>query len=433
MKNYQHFTQELDDFSKKIEFGNSIEEEDKVLLYEYLNGRASKELEKRISPQTIAKHGIYFTPPELAQITTKPLLKNLNFAGIKIFDPTCGVADLLLQFCNKLPFSNDLTKTLNFWGESLMGFDLHQELIDVAKWRLVLKAISLGAKLRQNEKLDFNNLFPRLVKQDIRFWKGKISPNTIVVMNPPFNQHTISKNITWSTGKTSYAAYFLDIVLKKSVPDTIIAAILPDVLRSGTRYHNWRDEVQNVMSIHDIDIFGLFSLSTDVDVFILRGIALKKQKKTTAYFYKRNNELKTIGQISRVNIGQVVPFRLTGKGNWMPYLTAKDFKTSEIVSSINKRIRFVGSGIKPPFVAIKRTSNPKDHLRIIPCIVKGNKNIAVENHIIIIKPLDGTIRTCKKIVSNLLNEQTKVWMNNRIRCRHLTALSIKELPIWESK
>ncbi len=433
MKNYQNFTQELDDFSKKIEFGNSVGEEDKDLLYEYLNGRASRELEKRINPQTIAKHGIYFTPPELAQIAIKPLLKNLNFPKIKIFDPTCGVADLLLQFCNKLPFSNDLTKTLDSWGEFLIGFDLYQELIDVAKRRLVLKAISLGAKLTKNEKLDFNNLFPGLIKQDIRFWKGKISPNTIVVMNPPFNQNTVSKNITWSTGKTSYAAYFLDIVLKKSVPNTIIAAILPDVLRSGTRYHNWRDEIQNAMSINNIDIFGLFSLSTDVDVFILRGIALKKQKRSTVCFYKRNNGLKTVGQICRVNIGQVVPFRLTGKGNWMPYLTAKDFKTSAVINNINKKIRFVGCGIKPPFVAIKRTSNPKDNLRIIPCIVKGNKNIAVENHIIIIKPFDGTVRTCKEIVNNLLNEQTKVWINNRIRCRHLTALSIKELPMWESK
>ena len=55
MKNYQHFTQELDDFSKKIEFGNSIDEKDKVLLYEYLNGRASKELEKTHLSKTIKK------------------------------------------------------------------------------------------------------------------------------------------------------------------------------------------------------------------------------------------------------------------------------------------------------------------------------------------------------------------------------------------
>ncbi|MDI7120349.1 SAM-dependent DNA methyltransferase, partial [Escherichia coli] len=50
-----------------------------------------------------------------------------------------------------------------------------------------------------------------------------------------------------------------------------ISAILPDVLRSGSRYHHFRDFISSEMKA-TCEIYGRFNSQTDVDVFILSGI-----------------------------------------------------------------------------------------------------------------------------------------------------------------
>jgi hypothetical protein len=54
----------------------------------------------------------------------------------------------------------------------------------------------------------------------------------------------------------------------------------------------------------------------------------------------------------------------------------------------------------------------------------------VENHLIVLRPKDGTIGACREVLGILKDERTTRWLNERIRCRHLTVAALDELPWW---
>ncbi len=51
----------------------------------------------------------------------------------------------------------------------------------------------------------------------------------------------------------------------------LVSAILPDVLRSGSRYEEFRKFVSKSMKA-TADVWGSFNNKTDVDVFLLSGV-----------------------------------------------------------------------------------------------------------------------------------------------------------------
>jgi len=100
----------------------------------------------------------------------------------------------------------------------------------------------------------------------------------------------------------------------------------------------------------------------------------------------------------------------------------------ETVRKIDQHIRFAGTTYKPPFVAIRRTSKADYQMRCIGTLVTGSMSLAVENHILIALPKDKKVGTCKKLLDVLKRDTTSSWMNERIRCRHLTVGSVGDLP-----
>jgi hypothetical protein len=59
--------------------------------------------------------------------------------------------------------------------------------------------------------------------------------------------------------------------------------------------------------------------------------------------------------------------------------------------------------------------------------------MAVENHLLIALPHDKKVGTCRKLLEMLKRDATSKWMNERIRCRHLTVGSVGDLPWAEDK
>lgn len=53
----------------------------------------------------------------------------------------------------------------------------------------------------------------------------------------------------------------------------------------------------------------------------------------------------------------------------------------------------------------------------------------VENHLIIIQPIDGQLQTCRKLLKKLKSNSVQEWINQRIRCRHLTVPAIRDIPV----
>jgi hypothetical protein len=53
----------------------------------------------------------------------------------------------------------------------------------------------------------------------------------------------------------------------------------------------------------------------------------------------------------------------------------------------------------------------------------------IENHMIVVKPKDGKVKTCKMLMKILQCQQTNDFLNNRIRLRHLTVGVVKDIPV----
>ena len=72
-----------------------------------------------------------------------------------------------------------------------------------------------------------------------------------------------------------------------------------------------------------------------------------------------------------------------------------------------------------------------DKNRAIGTIINTPSPVYVDNHLVVLIPKTGTMADCKALIKNLKDSRTDEWLNNQIRCRHLTVKSISEIPIWQ--
>jgi hypothetical protein len=139
-----------------------------------------------------------------------------------------------------------------------------------------------------------------------------------------------------------------------------------------------------------------------------------------------------VGDRFDVHVGPVVPHRDSHAGPWHPYIWPKRLPTSGSFDPAGRSRRFAGRTFDPPFVAIRRTSRPEQAGRASGVIVVGDRPVAVENHLIVVLPKDGAASSCVKLVKVLDSQDSRDWLNRRIRTRHLTVVAISELP-WPDR
>jgi hypothetical protein len=96
---------------------------------------------------------------------------------------------------------------------------------------------------------------------------------------------------------------------------------------------------------------------------------------------------------------------------------------------ISTRRRFKGRINRPPFVLIRRTSAPDDKDRVVTTIVGGARPVAVENHLLVLRPLHGGLEDCRRLARWLQGDQVRRAIDKMIRCRHLTVRVIGELRL----
>jgi hypothetical protein len=257
-------------------------------------------------------------------------------------------------------------------------------------------------------------------------WMIPIGRN-LILTNPPFSHTIAPSKCAWSEGKVSQAAVFVMKCLDHAGDGTRLIAILPDVLRTGSRYHAWRKEVEMRAKVASVEILGRFDKQTEIDVFVLDG------KSSPNGNYASNWSLpekaaRTVGKLFDIRVGPVVTFRLTGKGPWHPYVHSSELPVGDNVSSFETNIRFEGTTFEPPFVAVRRTSKADYRIRCLATLVTGMRPLAVDNHLLIASPRAGGESTCKELLRVLSDPRTSAWMNGRMRCRHLTVSALREVP-----
>ena len=393
-----------------------------------LDGQALMELRRLVPIAKLRGSGAFFTGSTLAKHAAGYLTGILGPNDV-VVDPACGAGDLLIACANHLPIQSSLKATLRSWEKCLIGRDLHPEFVSATRLRLALLAVRrTQRRMRTIPKTD--ELFSSvdlgcgLAAADVL---GRCSA---IILNPPFTLIDAPVGTTWGAGKVNSAAVFVERCVADAQPGTKLVAILPDVLRSGSRYGKWRALIGSRTRNRRIVLLDQFDAYADVHVFILVADVTAPRKQNNCGQWEAFQQLgsATLEDKFDVSVGPVVDYRDPHCGPWHPYLVARALPAWEVVRELPRNRRFKGRVFVPPFVVVRRTSRPEDPQRAVGTIVAGKRPVAVENHLLVLRPKNGRMRECKELLQLLRSPPTTNWLNRRIRCRHLTVAAVRDLP-----
>ena len=432
MEAFEPYVRSLESLAFRIGGLASPKAEDEAHIAAALDGQPGERLRKLVTLSARRSAGAFFTGQAMADRALDPYLPTLSDQSI-VYDPACGVADLLMACARRLPLEHDLSTTIASWGEQLRGLDLHPEFIRAAKARLVILAITRGVPTGGRPLPPLAQTFPYLRVANA-FDERAAASASHIVLNPPYCRVPAPADYAWGTGKVSQAALFLERCLADATLGTRIVAILPDVLRTGSLYSQWRAALEARARIESVEVVGAFDAWADVDVFILRMIAGAPGPARSVAWWKPADSVPAgcVGDRFAVHVGPVVPHRHKHLGCWHPYVYARLLPPWTMFDAgAGKRRRFRGRTFVPPFVAVRRTSAPGDKSRARASVVVGRCPVAVENHLLVLEPRDSSLERCEQLLVVLRDDRTNRWLDERIRCRHLTVGVLRDLPWWD--
>lgn len=407
---YQPFIENLQRLREVAVSGVASETE----LDAALNGMAARELRRLVPVQKRRAAGAFFTPTHLTEAVSKELRRTLGPDSV-VYDPACGAGDLLLAALRVLPDS------VASVSERVLGRDLWSEFTQAARIRLSLEAWRTGSA---SSPLDCS--FSRVRAGDGLSYVRALRSATHVVANPPFGRVRAPSDIDWASGLVSEASVFTWRLLLALSPGARLVAILPDVLRSGSNYRKWRTEIGRVASIEHISLHDQFDSATNVHATL---VSLRRRERQTCgeCEWTATSSDETVGDRFEVRVGRVVDFRDNRAGADLPYLHPGNFSVGRI-DSITDRRNSERMPFLPPFVAVRRMSRADDPVRARAALVTTPYPVAVDNHLVALRPLGGGVDQCERLLDVLADPRTSAWLNWRIRCRHLTVEALRQLP-----
>lgn len=387
-----------------------------------LNGAPYQAFRQSIDLDDRRSAGTFFSSPLIAGKLAAMLRAKLAPDAV-VLDPTCGMGDLLLAYAEHLPLAATLSETVALWGKRLAGMDLREDLVRMTKVRLVMLAKARGEFDGLAEEID--DLFPMIVVGDALKQPERLAEADGFLFNPPFGQMTPVHGPVWAAGQINAAALFLDALLSARPDIRPISAVLPEVLRGGSRYARFRDHLLAHGLTGAFESQGRFDAWTDVDVFTT---LLTVSKEGRIWPDEVGDASINVGTHFEIRVGTVVPHRHELTGPERPYLCAKTTPAWHPGFRAAGRRAFAGTVFQPPFVVIRRTSSPSDRSRAVGSLITGKAAVAVENHLIVASPLEGGIDACRRLLKVLKAPETSEHLNRVIRCRHLTTGSVAAIP-----
>jgi hypothetical protein len=405
---------------------------EEAAIEDVLNGEAYTALRELVPLEERRNSGIFFTGTECASALLG-LLNSDEALPSKVLDPACGAGNLLIAFAERLPIAETLDRTLRIWGDALYGFDISNDFVSATKLRLALLARQRGCFLEPIGDLD--TIFPNILCVNALEVRKLFKEVNLILLNPPYQGISAPDSCAWAKGKVSSAAIFVDHIIRHMGNGTRLLSILPEVLRCGSRYQKFRNEAGRYVQSTNVKSLGTFDSWTDIDVFIsdLKLNETLTAKDRVPVFQISQPKTSVVGDRFNVHVGPLVEYRSPKKGALRPYLEAKGTPAWSKAHVCENARRFSGTVFKPPFVVIRRTSRPGDTFRAIGTIVKGNEEVAVENHLIIVQPKKLTLAECHTLLKVLRNSKTNKFLNETMRCRHLTVQSVINIPWSENE
>lgn len=397
--------------------------------HKYVNGFAAEELRRLVDIKKRREDGIFFTDSVLAEKVLETLKPSFTEHSV-IYDSACGAGNLLIAASNYISRHKIVTVNKNY----LLGTDIHPEFITAAEQRLQMNnLLNLADNIKFN-KAQQKTGYRLQAKNGLlnnKFYKTA----THIFINPPFDQEKQNEKLSWGSGKVSMAAVFIEKAILFSRPGTTIMAILPDVLRSGTRYQKWRNMLDEHCITEKIKLLGQFDEHADVDVYAIKLVKRQRAIEIITTDLTDNTDQvsahKTLKDIFNISVGPVVDYRDEKKGDKLPYVVSRGLENWSVQAEITLRRRHLGKNFTGPFVVIKRTSRATDENRAMATIINTAEPVYVDNHLIILTPKSGTLVDCELAINILRDNRTNEWLNEHIRCRHLTIKVVSKIPVWE--
>jgi len=424
MQNFAVCNSELTDHIEQSFYSNT--QIDTISDSRFSNSIISARVRELIPLEELRDNGVFFTGDDLSKDASS-LLNNITINS-RVMDPACGAGNLLISIIRRLPVADNLSNTLKIWGNILYGYDLHQEFIKAAKLRIILEAKNRFNQYDETDISVLESYLDNIRVGNIFNHSVQLMDMTHILINPPFTRVSFSDKYNWASGSINSAAVFIDFCIKNIKDNTQIVAILPEVLRSGSNYKRWRELVASASKGIDISQCKQFDNKTNVDIFIL---SLNKTQES-GFVWNPVDDKKSscVSDFFDISVGPVVPHRDKLEGAEYPFLKAKNTPRWKTINTdnIEEHRLYVGRSVMPPFVAVRRTSSPSDKDRAVGTVITGNILVAVENHLIIAKPKSNDISDCRKLIEVFKDKSTNDFLNERIRCRHLTVSAVKEIP-----
>jgi hypothetical protein len=465
----------------------------------HLDGYASVMLRDQVPLTDRRRIGAFFTGTMMRAEVTRTI-QDAGYPG-PYFDAACGAGDLLLAAAETLPQSGEALNNLEAWTSLLWGRDSEAEFADVARLRLRLAAASAARRITEisdggpgqarTEQLMSSrhqqcdapiSAQQRPSFRQIRAGDGlarlrSLTPYTgTLLLNPPFGSVAAESDCSWGEGRVPRAAVFIEAAVRALAPGAGLIAILPDVLRSGSRLRKWRQLIQRHLDIESVQVMGQFDEYTDVDVFLLAGrrrtgssgevgspedspsgvrtdnfsaapsgyLPLPVTRNRLANLATATSwspgdshhwsatatlpETIRVSDLFEVRTGSVVDNRDPCIGPTYPFLTARSIPACGTVNHVAGRRQFLGTVRTPPLVVVRRTNRPtQSGARAQGVLVISNEPVAIDNHLLVALPRDGRVETCRALIRTLASEATSEFLDLRIRCRHLTVGALGEV------
>ncbi len=400
-------------------------------LHEVLNGHPAQAVNDILGRSRRRRQGIFFSGPQWAKIVADSLpVERCE----RIVDPACGIGDLVLAAARQLPLSPTLDATLKLWAGRLAGMDLHGPFLALAWHRL--QALAMERHGLAHPRLRLATICPasfRVANALREAWELRAGDG--LVMNPPFHAIAAPRGTINATGRVTAALPFLERAVGHASPGVHVVALVPEVMRSGSRYARLRDWMDQRCEQMRFEAQGLFSQEANIDVALL--VATTRAAGSRRARVEATNlapepapalPARRLGDVCSVRVGAVVPHRTPKNAPRQPYIAVADVTPWEETTPA-RSVGYKASTHVPPFVVVRRTSSPKDRERARATIVLGDAPILVENHLIVLVPHEHTAAACRELAAALRRPQTHTWLNERIRCRHLTVGAVREIPL----
>lgn len=389
-----------------------------------LDGAPSRELRRLTALEARRRRGAFFTTSAIRDGAFCSALPD-SPASTGALDPACGAGDLLIRWSDRLPTAPTLEETLAIWGSALHGVDQHDEFVRLTRARLVLAAAARCSNGAGGCELD--GLFPNVVCGDgIEVLRGGRLPSW-VLQNPPFGMADAPPWFVHGEGLVSQAAVFVTAWAESAAAGTRMVALLPEVLRTGSRYQAWRDSIREAASIVEVVPLGQFDVDVDIDVFLLSLRRAKVPGSGAPWWTPPPAHLTSALRGSPiVSVGTVVPHRDPEEGPRRRFLTAANLPRLREAEAPDEWRRYAGKVFQPPFVAVRRTSRPGQFPRAFATVVVGTEAVAVENHLLVVEPRIGGVSECRRIARILAGTTASEWLDHRLGGRHLTTIALAE-------